>query len=129
MLAAAKTSAREPRSGEIDHHVMAGGKFLACRPVCDYAGSHSFVLHPNTYPPQPLKKWVSFWRNQVTRVWPQRNQTPIWQRDYWDRQLRRHESYSQKWNYVVNNPVRHGYVAHAEDWPFQGELNVLSWHD
>ena len=23
---------------------------------------------------------------------------------------------------------RHGYVAHAEDWYFQGELNVLSWH-
>jgi hypothetical protein len=29
----------------------------------------------------------------------------------------------------VNNPVRHGYVAHAEDWPYQGELNVLQWHD
>jgi hypothetical protein len=30
---------------------------------------------------------------------------------------------------VVNNPVRHGYVAHGEDWPYQGELNVLLWHD
>jgi len=84
---------------------------------------------PNTFPPQPLKNWVSFWRNHVTRAWPHRNQTPIWQRDYWDRQLRRHESYAQKWKYVVNNPVRHGYVAHAEYWHFQGELNVLSWHD
>jgi REP element-mobilizing transposase RayT len=84
---------------------------------------------PNTLPPQPLKKWVNFWRNHVTRAWPRRNQVPIWQRDYWDRQLRRHESYGQKWNYVVNNPVRHGYVVHAEDWRFQGELNVLSWHD
>jgi len=65
----------------------------------------------------------------VTRAWPRRNQVPIWQRDYWDRQLRRYESYGQKWNYVVNNPVRHGYVVHAEDWRFQGELNVLSWHD
>ena len=77
----------------------------------------------NTFPPQPLKKWVNFWRNHVTRAWPRRNQVPIWQRDYWDRQLRRHESYGQKWNYVVNN------LAHAEDWRFQGELNVLSWHD
>jgi putative transposase len=72
---------------------------------------------PNTFPPQPLKNWVSFWRNHVTR------------RDYWDRQLRRHESHAQKWKYVVNNPVRHGYVAQAEDWHFQGELNVLTWHD
>jgi putative transposase len=55
---------------------------------------------PNTFPPQPLKNWVSFWRNYVTRAWPRRNQIHIWQRDYWDRQLRRNESYAQKWEYV-----------------------------
>jgi putative transposase len=53
----------------------------------------------------------------VTRAWPRRNEIPIWQREYWDRQLRSDESYAQKWDYVVNNPVRHGYVACAEDWP------------
>ena len=84
---------------------------------------------PNTFPPQPLKDWIAFWRNHVTRAWPQRHETPIWQRDYWDRQLRRDESYAQKWEYVKNNPVRHGYVACAEDWPDQGELNILEWHD
>jgi len=40
-----------------------------------------------------------------------------------------YKSFDQKWNYVVNNPARHGYVARAEDWHFQGELNVLKWHD
>jgi hypothetical protein len=24
---------------------------------------------------------------------------------------------------------RHGLVRHAEEWPFKGELNPLSWHD
>ena len=47
----------------------------------------------------------------------------------WDRQLRPAESYEEKWQYVKNNPVRHGFVSHAEDWPYQGELNVLEWHD
>jgi putative transposase len=84
---------------------------------------------PNTFPPQPLKNWIAFWRNHVTRVWPRHHDIPIWQRNYWDRQLRRSESYAEKWHYVVNNPVRHGYVAHAENWPYQGELNVLEWHD
>ena len=84
---------------------------------------------PNTFPPQPLKNWISFWRNHVTRAWPQRDEAPIWQRDSWDRQLRCDESYAQKWEYVVNNPVRYGYVARAEDWPYQGQLNVLYWHD
>lgn len=84
---------------------------------------------PNTFPPQPLKGWISFWRNDVTRRWPNRLEVPVWQREYWDRQLRRGESYAEKWAYVENNPVRHGYVARAEEWPFQGELNVLDWHD
>src|SRR6058998_1997627 len=25
---------------------------------------------PNTFPARPLKNWVSFWRNHVTRRWP-----------------------------------------------------------
>lgn len=84
---------------------------------------------PNTFPPQSLKGWISFWRNHVTRSWPNREQVPIWQREYWDRQLRRGESYAEKWAYVENNPVRHGYASRAEEWPYQGELNVLDWHD
>lgn len=84
---------------------------------------------PNTFPPRPLKKWIEYWRNHVTRAWPHGIQVPIWQREFWDRQLRRSESYAEKWHYVVNNPVRHGYVRRTEDWPYQGELNVLEWHD
>jgi len=84
---------------------------------------------PNTFPPQPLKNWISFWKNLVTRAWPIRDEIPIWQSEYWDRQLRRGESYAEKWDYVGNNPVRHGYVRRARDWPYRGELNVLQWHD
>jgi len=50
---------------------------------------------PNMFPPQPLKNWIRFWRNHVTRSWPRRDELPIWQRDYWDGQLRRDESYGQ----------------------------------
>ena len=84
---------------------------------------------PNTLPSKSLKNWIAFWKNHVTRAWPRRDQVPIWQREFWDRQLRRGESYGEKWDYVENNPVRHGYVAHAEDWRYKGELNVLEWHD
>jgi putative transposase len=84
---------------------------------------------PNTFPVHPLKKWIECWRNQVTRAWPHRAQVLIWQREFWDRQLRRSESYPEKWHYVVNNPVRPGYVRCADDWPYHGELNVLVWHD
>jgi putative transposase len=52
---------------------------------------------PNTFQPEPLTNWISFWKNHVTRAWPDRPQVPIWQSEYWDRQLRRGESYGEKW--------------------------------
>ena len=62
------------------------------------------------------------------RVPPARN-PPLFQRDCWDRQLRTGESYSGKWQYVLNNPVRKGLVDDAADWPHQGEMCQLAWHE
>jgi putative transposase len=84
---------------------------------------------PGVFPPESLKNWIGFWRNQVTRNWHDREQLPLWQREFWDRQLRHADSYTAKWEYVRNNPVRHAYVNDPDAWPYQGELNILEWHD
>ena len=84
---------------------------------------------PIPYRDRGLTQWVGFWKAATARAWPNRSERPIWQKNFWDRQLRRGESYSVKWDYVVNNPVRHGYVDRAEDWPYAGEINILGWHD
>ena len=55
------------------------------------------------------------------------HESPIFQRDCWDTQLRRGENYHEKWEYVRNNPVRLGWVAVANEWPFGGVLNDLLW--
>jgi hypothetical protein len=31
--------------------------------------------------------------------------------------------------YVRRNPIRHDLVTKAEDWPYQGEIEHLEWHD
>jgi putative transposase len=77
----------------------------------------------------PLKVWMKFWRSEVSRHWPDCNDHPIWQPDFWDRQLRKEESYSAGWTYFRENPVRKNLCTRPEDWPYQGEMNVLSWHD
>ena len=74
-----------------------------------------------------LGKWIRFWKSQVSRAWPWPRQQPIWQKSFWDRQVRRSEHYAGKWQYVRNNPVRKGLAAAADDWPFQGELSMLVW--
>jgi hypothetical protein len=34
----------------------------------------------------------------------------------------KHESYSQKWEYVRMNPLRAQLSKTPEDWPYQGEI-------
>lgn len=76
-----------------------------------------------------LKKWVQYWKTMASRRWPRPDEHPVWQVDSWDRQLRCDESYSAKWEYVAQNPVRHGLVKQADDWKYRGEVSILRWHD
>ena len=52
---------------------------------------------PTTIPSAPLKQWVLYWRAKVTRRWPRAAEKPVWQNDFFDRQLRSGESYHEKW--------------------------------
>jgi putative transposase len=74
-----------------------------------------------------VAEWTKFWKSHAARFWPYASQAPVWQRECWDTQLRNHESYGDKWQYVAQNPVRAGLVQAAEEWPYQGELNILRW--
>jgi putative transposase len=94
--------------------IMPDHLHLLCAPV-----------NPNT----PLKRWLGFWRADATRNWPRPDEKPIWQRDFFDRQLRSMESYRDKWLYIWENPIRAGLVQTPDQWPYKGELNVLSWHE
>ena len=47
----------------------------------------------------------------------------IWQSGFFDHLLRSAESYSEKWEYVRNNPVRAGLVQNQDDWPYWGSIH------
>jgi len=49
----------------------------------------------------------------------------IWQEEFFDHILRSKESYNQKWDYVRENPVRAEFVASSDQWPWQGEVELL----
>jgi putative transposase len=73
----------------------------------------------------PLDNWVRYWKSQFSKSCHESSRR--WQVDHWDTRLRPGDSYEEKWLYVKNNPVRAGLVHNPNDWPFQGELNQLSW--
>ena len=104
----------------------AAGAWVVGRYVIMPDHLHLFCA-PTEHDSLPITNWITFWKSYATRRWPNPRDLPIWQRHFWDRQLRRSESYDEKWNYVVENPVRAGLVARPEDWSFQGELNELRW--
>ena len=88
-----------------------------------------FFCAPTDYPPSDFHAWMACWKRMVSNRFPCPHALPLWQRDCWDTQLRCGESYAAKWEYVRANPVRKGLVDSPDSWPFQGELNVLAWHD
>ena len=51
----------------------------------------------------------------------------VWQAGFFDHLLRSGESCGEKWNYVRMNPVRKGFAAQPEDWPYAGRIDVLKW--
>jgi putative transposase len=103
-----------------------GNSWLVGRYVIMPDHIHLFCA-PNGFRTRPLGQWAKYWKSLASLSWPRPKDHAIWQRDCWDTQLRRHESYDSKWEYVINNPVRAGLVKGPNDWPFQGELNILPW--
>lgn len=109
---------------------MAGSGPLAGRALHYSTGSHSPLLCAGKTRCAAGEEMGRVLEKQgASRCWPHPEDQPIWQTDCWDTQLRAGESYSAKWDYVRHNAVRHGLVEHDADWPYQGELNILDWHD
>jgi putative transposase len=50
---------------------------------------------------------------------------PHWQKGFFDHLIRHSESYSKKWEYVRQNPVRARLVKEPDDWPWQGEIEPV----
>jgi putative transposase len=72
-----------------------------------------------------IEKWISYW----TREFHLKHGQAQWrfQPRGWHHRLRGGESYSEKWLYVQQNPVRKGLVTRIEDWPFKGKVFDLMW--
>jgi len=65
-----------------------------------------------------LENWIQFWKSQFSKTI--KNKKFKWQPSFWDTRLKSWKSYDEKWEYVRQNPVRHGHVKDPNDWPYQG---------
>jgi REP element-mobilizing transposase RayT len=73
-----------------------------------------------------LGRWIGALKQSIMRAndWS-KSDGQIWQEGFFDHILRNDDSMSQKWEYVVQNPVRARLVTNPEDWRYQGEIVVI----
>ncbi len=64
-------------------------------------------------PEQSMEKIVRDWKRYTARYAGIR-----WQRDFFDHRIRNEESLAEKWNYILQNPVRAALVPTPEAWPY-----------
>jgi REP element-mobilizing transposase RayT len=84
---------------------------------------HLFVTGSDAF---QLGRWIGILKQALAKsIVSKTIPEPLWQRGFFDHVLRSDESYGQKWNYVLDNPVRAGLVAKADDWPYAGEIIVI----
>jgi REP element-mobilizing transposase RayT len=73
-----------------------------------------------------LSNWIKSLKNSLSKIFRNQNiSSPHWQKGFFDHVMRSEESYSEKWLYVAENPIRKKLVACFEDWPYQGEIYPL----
>jgi REP element-mobilizing transposase RayT len=87
---------------------------------------HLFVMiNPEA---MTLSAWMKSLKNHLSKqLRSQGVPAPHWQKGFFDHVLRSGESYEEKWQYVLQNPVRAGLVSKPEDWLYQGEVNALEY--
>lgn len=77
---------------------------------CDYAKRWALI-----------KIYFSKTLPKTERINPSRTQKGergIWQRRFWEHVIRDERDYLSHIEYIHNNPVKHGYVSNAKDWPY-----------
>ncbi|SRR6266481_1827311 len=87
---------------------------------------HAFVVIDDEQ--LKLSTWMKSLKNALSKVLREKDVlSPHWQKGFFDHILRSGDSYSEKWEYVRENPVRASLVKAWRDWPFVGEIFDLEF--
>jgi putative transposase len=71
-----------------------------------------------------IERWLAFWKDRFAK---EQSDAGRFQSGGFHHRLRNGESYSEKWRYVRENPVRQGLAANPDDWPYFGRVHEIHW--
>ena len=84
-----------------------------------------FFCTPSVNGRHSVERWAEFWKDTLAkrlRIGPGK-----WQRGLFHHRVRSVEHYIEKLDYVQQNPVRAGLVDDSANWPWQGEIERITW--
>ena len=55
--------------------------------------------------------------NWLTASKQTRNESTLWQRRFWEHQIRNDQDFKHHVDYIHHNPVKHGHAQRVADWP------------
>ena len=89
---------------------------------------HEFYLNALVVLPDHLHVLITLHKDSddfssVVRDWKKRfgfliGEKRIWQARFWEHLIRDEEDYANHFHYIHGNPVKHGHVTKAADWPY-----------
>jgi len=71
-----------------------------------------------------IERWMGFWKDRFSKTHPD---VGTFQAGGFHHRLRNGESYSEKWQYVRQNPIRAGLIEHLDSWPYFGRVHDIHW--
>ena len=71
-----------------------------------------------------IERWMGFWKDRFAKKY---GAGGTFQSGGFHHRLLNGESYSEKWRYVKENPVRLGLAEKPEDWPYFGRVHEIHW--
>lgn len=88
---------------------------------------HLFARESTRYT-RGIRAWAGWWKRRVSVALGYKQAT-LWQSVIWDTRVYSSESYQQKVDYVMKNPVRADLVIEPQLWPYQGMIHQVGWFD
>jgi len=113
---------RQRGKNHLAHPVVANNIFETIK---HRNGEGIWYAHLALVTPDHVHLLLSFPQREKTRsnsceqmeTWTAKTLKIEWQRDFFEHRLRKEESFREKADYILANPVRAGFVDRAENWP------------
>ena len=72
-----------------------------------------------------IEKWVGWWKECLTKR--HLDDVKLWQAGGFHHRIRSRDEYSEKWTYMMENPVRKGLAKTMYEWPWRGRVHDVRW--